>query len=146
MGFVVLVKRCQSFIIFYSQNTNLVSVLSKICPNFAGRDWQDWWISRTLIISRKCPFQLTKLLLHTQADNSTIMLSQNYRHTLQNYRYTQADISTIMWSQNYRHTLQNYRYTQADISTIILAMYLIKLPVHTGRHFHHNLVYVSCIN
>jgi hypothetical protein len=34
--------------IFMAQNTNLVSVLSKICPNFAGHVWQDWHKSRTL--------------------------------------------------------------------------------------------------
>jgi hypothetical protein len=33
---------------FLLQNINLVSVLSKICPNFTGHVWQDWHISRTL--------------------------------------------------------------------------------------------------
>ena len=36
MGLVVLVKKMSVLINFLSQNTNLVSVLSKICPNFAG--------------------------------------------------------------------------------------------------------------
>ena len=35
---------------FLLQNTNLVSILSKICPNFAGHDWQDWHISQNLLI------------------------------------------------------------------------------------------------
>ena len=34
---------------FLLQNTNLVSVLSKICINFAAHVWQDWPISWTLI-------------------------------------------------------------------------------------------------
>ena len=37
MGLVVLVKKKSVLINFLLQNTNLVSVLSKICPNFAGR-------------------------------------------------------------------------------------------------------------
>ena len=36
MGLVVLVKKMSVLINFLLQNTNLVSVLSKICPNFAG--------------------------------------------------------------------------------------------------------------
>jgi hypothetical protein len=36
MGLVVLVKKMSVLINFQLQNTNLVSVLSKICPNFAG--------------------------------------------------------------------------------------------------------------
>ena len=49
MGLVVLVKKMTILINFLLQNTNLVSVLSKICPNFAGHVWQDWHISRTLL-------------------------------------------------------------------------------------------------
>ena len=49
MGLVVLVRKMSFLIKFLLQNTNLVSVLSKICPNFAGRVWQDWHISRTLL-------------------------------------------------------------------------------------------------
>jgi hypothetical protein len=37
MGLVVLVKKMSVLINFLLQNTNLVSVLSKICPNFAGQ-------------------------------------------------------------------------------------------------------------
>jgi hypothetical protein len=40
MGLVVLVKKMSVLINFLLQNTNLVSVLSKICPNFAG-DFSD---------------------------------------------------------------------------------------------------------
>jgi len=36
MGLVVLVKKMSVHINFLLQNTNLVSVLNKICPNFAG--------------------------------------------------------------------------------------------------------------
>ena len=36
MGLVVLVKKMSVLINFLLQNTILVSVLSKICPNFAG--------------------------------------------------------------------------------------------------------------
>ena len=36
MGLVVLVKKMSVLINFLLQNTNLVSVLSKICPNVAG--------------------------------------------------------------------------------------------------------------
>ena len=36
MGLVVLVKKMSVLINFLLQNTNLVSVLSKICPNFVG--------------------------------------------------------------------------------------------------------------
>ena len=50
MGLVVLVKKMSVLIYFLLQNTNLVSVLSKICPNFTGHVWQDWHISRTLFI------------------------------------------------------------------------------------------------
>ena len=49
MGLVVLVKKMSVLINFLLQNTNLVSVPSKICPNFAGHVWQDWHISQTLI-------------------------------------------------------------------------------------------------
>ena len=35
---------------FLLQNTKLVLVLSKICPNFAGHVWQDWQISWTRIL------------------------------------------------------------------------------------------------
>ena len=41
MGLVVLVKKMSVLINFLLQNTNLVSVLSKICPIFAGHVWQD---------------------------------------------------------------------------------------------------------
>jgi hypothetical protein len=37
MGLVVLVKKMSVLINFLLQTTNLVSVLSKICPNFADR-------------------------------------------------------------------------------------------------------------
>jgi hypothetical protein len=40
---------------------NLVSVLSKICPNFAGHVWQDWHISRTLILYKQTWNMLSKL-------------------------------------------------------------------------------------
>jgi hypothetical protein len=53
MGLVVLVKKMSVLINFLLQNTNLVSVLSKICPNFAGHVWQDWHISWTLTLSKK---------------------------------------------------------------------------------------------
>ena len=43
-GLVALVKKMSVLINFLLQNTNLVSVLSKICPNFAGHVWH---ISRT---------------------------------------------------------------------------------------------------
>ena len=36
MGLVVLVKKMSVLINFLLQNTNLVSVLGKICPNLAG--------------------------------------------------------------------------------------------------------------
>ena len=36
IGLVVLVKKMSVLINFPLQNTNLVSFLSKICPNFAG--------------------------------------------------------------------------------------------------------------
>ena len=36
VGLVVLVKRLSVLINFLLQNTKLVSVLGKICPNFAG--------------------------------------------------------------------------------------------------------------
>ena len=36
MGLVVLVKKMSVLINFLLQNTNLVSVLSKTCPNFGG--------------------------------------------------------------------------------------------------------------
>jgi hypothetical protein len=39
MGLVVLVRKMSVLINFLLQNTNLVSVLSKICPNFAGHVW-----------------------------------------------------------------------------------------------------------
>jgi hypothetical protein len=45
---------------FLLQNTNLVSVLSKIFPNFAGHVWQDWHISRTLVMTG-FPFQIWKM-------------------------------------------------------------------------------------
>ena len=48
VGLVVLVKRMSVLINFLLQNTKLVSVLGKICPNFAGHVWQDWHISWTL--------------------------------------------------------------------------------------------------
>ena len=48
MGLVVLVKKMSALINFLLQNTNLVSVLSKILPNFAGHVWQDWQTSWTL--------------------------------------------------------------------------------------------------
>jgi hypothetical protein len=48
MDLVVLVKKMSVLINFLLQNTNLVSVLSKILPNFAGHVWQDWQISWTL--------------------------------------------------------------------------------------------------
>jgi hypothetical protein len=41
MGLVVLGKKMSVLINFLLQNTKLVSVLSKIGPNFAGHDWQD---------------------------------------------------------------------------------------------------------
>ena len=41
MGLVVLVKIMSVLINFLLQNTNLVSVLIKICPNFAGHISQD---------------------------------------------------------------------------------------------------------
>jgi hypothetical protein len=47
MGLVVLVKKMSVLINFLLQNTNLVSVLSKIWPNCAGHVWQDWRILRT---------------------------------------------------------------------------------------------------
>ena len=50
MGLVVLVKKMSVLINFLLQNINLVSVLSKICPSFAGHVWQDWHISLTLIV------------------------------------------------------------------------------------------------
>jgi hypothetical protein len=50
MGLVVLLKKMSVFIHFLLQNTKLVSVLNKICPNFAGHVWQDWQISRTLCL------------------------------------------------------------------------------------------------
>ena len=46
---VVLVKKMSDLINFLMQNTNLVSVLSKICPNFTGHVWQDWKIWQTLV-------------------------------------------------------------------------------------------------
>jgi hypothetical protein len=49
VGLVVLVKRMSVLINFLLQNTKLVSVLGKICPNFAGHVWQDWHKSRTLV-------------------------------------------------------------------------------------------------
>jgi hypothetical protein len=49
MGLVVLVKKMSVLINFLLQNSNLASVLSKICPNFAGHVWQDWQISWTLL-------------------------------------------------------------------------------------------------
>jgi hypothetical protein len=42
MGLVVLEKKMSVLINFVLQNTNLVSVLSEISPNFAGHVWQDW--------------------------------------------------------------------------------------------------------
>jgi hypothetical protein len=42
MGLVVLAKNMSVLINFLLQNTNFVSVLIKICPNFAGHIWQDW--------------------------------------------------------------------------------------------------------
>jgi hypothetical protein len=48
---VVLVKNMSVLINFLSQNPNLVSVLSKIFPNFDSHVWQDWRISRPLVIS-----------------------------------------------------------------------------------------------
>ena len=42
MGLVVLVKILSVLINFLLQNTNLVSVLIKLCPNFAGHIWQGW--------------------------------------------------------------------------------------------------------
>jgi hypothetical protein len=42
---VVLVKKMSVLINFLLQKTNLVSVLNKICPNFAGHVWQDWHMS-----------------------------------------------------------------------------------------------------
>ena len=48
VGLVVLEKRMSVLINFLLQNTNLVSVIGKICPNFAGHVCQDWHISRTL--------------------------------------------------------------------------------------------------
>ena len=42
MGLVVLVKIMSVLINFLLQNTNLVSVLIKICPNYDGHIWQDW--------------------------------------------------------------------------------------------------------
>ena len=50
MGLVVLLKKMSVLINFLLQNTNLVSVLNKICPNFAGHVWQDKHISRTLLL------------------------------------------------------------------------------------------------
>ena len=50
MGLVILVKKMSVLINFLLQNTNLVSVLSKICLNFAGNVWQDWHISWTLFV------------------------------------------------------------------------------------------------
>ena len=47
---VALVKNMSVLINFLLQNTNLVSVLSKIFPNFDGHVWQDWRISRPLVI------------------------------------------------------------------------------------------------
>ena len=35
-------KKISVLINFLLQNTNLVSVIIKICPNFAGHIWQDW--------------------------------------------------------------------------------------------------------
>ena len=52
MGLVVLVKKMSVLINFLLQNTNLVSVLSKICPSFAGHVWKDWHISRILCTSQ----------------------------------------------------------------------------------------------
>ena len=49
MGLVVLVKEMSVFIHFLLQNTNLVSVLTKIFLNCAGHVWQDWHISWNLI-------------------------------------------------------------------------------------------------
>ena len=41
MGLVILVKKMSVLINFLLQNTNLVSVLGKIPPDFTGRAWQD---------------------------------------------------------------------------------------------------------
>ena len=48
MGLVALVKKMSVLIYFLLQNTELVSLLSKIGPNFAGHVWQEWLL-RTLI-------------------------------------------------------------------------------------------------
>jgi hypothetical protein len=63
MGLVVLVKKMSVLINFLLQNTNLVSVLIKICPNFAGHVWQDWHISRTLWWLPNCLFCTSRLLI-----------------------------------------------------------------------------------
>ena len=51
MGLVVLVKKMSVLINFPLQNTNLVSFLSKICPNFGGHVWQNWKISWILSLN-----------------------------------------------------------------------------------------------
>ena len=51
MGLVVLVKVCQSSLIFYCK----IPILCQSVPNFAGHVWQDWQISQTLVcLSLNC--------------------------------------------------------------------------------------------
>jgi hypothetical protein len=62
------------------QNTNLVSVLSKICPNFAGHVWQDWHISRTLtgieVFQKKnLPFSIINIFVSLPHVNPELSVS-----------------------------------------------------------------------
>ena len=79
MGLVVLVKIMSVLINFLLQNTNLVSVLIKICPNFAGHTciWQDWQFRElSTLLSRKYKTYCTlKGILSTK---TVIFHTQNY--------------------------------------------------------------------
>jgi hypothetical protein len=54
---------------FLLQNTNFMSVLSKICPNFVGHVWQDWQISRNLWLLNALLFVSVLLHLHKRTTN-----------------------------------------------------------------------------